>query len=179
MRSQPIIILMAMWACLLIVSSAHGGARTYLELDNIAGDTTNTSHRCHTEVSSWIASGGVPRPSSMTGTRGSGRDSGGRISILTRQDSATRSLKRNIAAGNHVGRVSLQIQNMPGKKGQAYYVEIRLTNAVIQSYKPGSGGTEEITFGYNSINFMYTSTGPAPQSGSEPGSYEVDSGTSK
>ena len=135
----------------------------FIKISDIPGESTDDKHKDWIEVLSF--SGGVSQRSSGSASTAGGasaeRADFADFSIVKALDKASPKLALACASGTHIREVVLELCRAGGDKVK--YYEVKLTNSIISSYRPGGsshGGEtlplEEISFNYGKIEWTYT-----------------------
>ena len=144
----------------------------FIKISDIQGESTDDKHKDWIEVLSF--SGGVSQRASGSASTAGGasaeRADFADFSIVKALDKASPKLALTCANGQHIKEVVLELCRAGGDKVK--YYEVKLTNSIITSYRPGGsshGGEtlplEEVSFNYGKIEWTYTQQKRADGSG--------------
>lgn len=134
---------------------------TFLEITDIKGESTDKDHKEWIEVLSfnWGVSQMASGVASSSGGGSSQRADFQDLSVVKELDSASPLLNKACWGGQHIAKVTLQLNRAAGDKRQKY-MEYVMENVIISSVSIGGGGggvpTESVTFNYGSITTTYT-----------------------
>jgi type VI secretion system secreted protein Hcp len=144
----------------------------FLKIDGIPGESTDDKHKDWIEILSF--SSGVTQATSGSASTGGGataqRADFADFSIVKTLDKASPKIFKACADGTHVKVITIELCRAGGDKLK--YMEWKLSNAIISSYRPGGsshGGEalplEEVSFNYGKIEVAYTQQKRADGSG--------------
>lgn len=135
----------------------------YLFVKDIPGESTDDKHKDWIEVLSY-STGITQRPSGSASTAGGAtaeRADFEDFSIVKALDKASPKLAVACAGGTHIPEVKLELCRAGEQKVK--YMEYKLTDCIVSSYKPGGVAkeretlpTEEVSFNYGKIEWTYT-----------------------
>ncbi len=134
---------------------------TFLEIEGIKGESSDKDHPDWIEILSfnWGVSQMASGSASSAGGGSSQRADFQDLSIVKELDMASPLLNKACWGGQHIGKVTLQLNRAAGAKRQKY-MEYVMENVIISSVSIGGGGggvpTESLTFNYGKITTTYT-----------------------
>ncbi len=134
---------------------------TFLQIDDIKGESTDKGHENWIEILSfnWGVSQMASGSASSSGGGSSQRADFQDLSIVKELDSSSPLLNKACWGGQHIGKVTLELNRAAGEKRQKY-MEYVMENVIISSVSIGGGGggvpTESVTFNYGKITTTYT-----------------------
>lgn len=140
---------------------------TFLLIDGVKGESTDSKHKDWIEVSSYSAAA-VP-PASATAAEKPGVSQHGDLVLSKHVDSASPKLQQLCSSGKHISKATIEVMRASGDKPVKYLV-IEMTDVVISSVSPqikpkierpsGKAGadlpTESISLNYGTIKWTYT-----------------------
>jgi type VI secretion system secreted protein Hcp len=128
--------------------------KTFLKLDGISGESTDSKHKGEIELQSFsLASGGGSHASGGGGSAGKVHVQSFVITKVI--DKASPMLFKAAGEGKHINGGVITFARKAGK-GQQEYLKIKLTDILVSSYKSGVNGgskpSEELTFTFQKAN---------------------------
>ncbi|WP_428353123.1 Hcp family type VI secretion system effector [Methyloprofundus sp.] len=145
---------------------------TYMKIDPIKGESTDTAHTDWVEVESF--SHGLSQPmsgASGTGGRAASRADFGPFVVSKSVDNSTPDLNLYCAQGTHIAILELEVCQETGEK--VCYLKYELENVMIQSVSLSGGGSmrpsESVAFVYDKISWTYTAVNNDGSTGSVAG----------
>ncbi len=137
----------------------------FLKIEGIPGECTDDKHKGWIEVLSF--STGISQPSSGSASSGGGRSAEranfSDFSVVKVVDKASPKLALFCANGEHIKEITLELCRASGDKQK--YLEIKLSDSIVSSYRPGGSAQgsetlpiEEISFNYGKFEVTYTET---------------------
>ena len=145
---------------------------TYLKIDPIKGESTDTKHKDWIEVESFNS--GVSQP--MSGPSGTGGRAASRADfdafvVSKSVDASTPDLNLYCASGKHIAKLELEVCQETGEK--VNYLKYELENVMVQSVSISGGGSERpfenVAFVYDKISWTYTAVKNDGSEGSKSG----------
>lgn len=135
----------------------------FLKIEGIPGESTDSNHTDWIEVLSFNT--GITQPTSASASTGGGgpseRANFQDFSVVKALDKSSPLIALACANGTHIGEVIIELCRAGGDKLK--YMEYKLSNCIISSWRPGGssqGGEtlplEEISFNYGKIAWTYT-----------------------
>ncbi len=135
----------------------------FLKIDGIPGESTDDKHKDWIEILSF--SSGVTQAhggsASTAGGATAQRADFADFSIVKMLDKSTPKIFEACATGAHVKSITIELCRAGGDKVK--YMEWKLSNSIISSYRPGGSAhsgealpTEEVSFNYGKIELTYT-----------------------
>ncbi len=134
---------------------------TFLEIDGIAGESSDADHKNWIEILSynWGVSQSASGTASSSGGGSTQRADFQDLSIVKELDSSSPLINKACWGGTHIAKVVLQLNRAAGDARQKY-MEYTLQNVIISSVSIGGGGggvpTESVTFNYGKLETVYT-----------------------
>jgi len=140
---------------------------SFLQIDGIKGDSTDSAHKNWIEVESYThriaqARGGA---ASAQGVHAGGRADHDDFTIVKRLDSATPLLARYCCDGKHIPNIRMELCRAMGDK--TTFMVYSFKDSMVASVAPSGSASsedpipmEEVTFRYGQINWEYTQTDP-------------------
>ncbi len=132
---------------------------TYLKIDPIKGESTDTAHKDWIEVESFSTDVSQPLSGpSGTGGRSAARADFGPFMVTKSVDVGSPDLNQYCAQGKHIAKLELEVCQETGSK--ECYLKYELENVMVQSVNVGGGGSmrpqENVAFVYDKISWCYT-----------------------
>jgi type VI secretion system secreted protein Hcp len=145
----------------------------FIKIDGIPGESTDDKHKDWIEALSF--SSGVSQPTAGSASTGGGaaaqRANFSDFSFVKTLDKSSPKLALACADGTHIKEITLELCRAGGSDKVKYY-EIKMSNSIISSYRPGGssqGGEnlplEEISINYGKIEWTYIQQKRADGSG--------------
>jgi len=137
-------------------------ADVFLQIDGIAGESTDDKHKNWIEVLSY--SHGVSQSGAGSRSTG-GAATGGRcdhqdFSIVKTLDKASPTLNLYCSNGTHIKKMKMELCRATGSKEP--YMNYLFEDVIVSSVSIGGGGggmpTESVTFNYGRIDWVYVET---------------------
>ena len=145
---------------------------TYLKIDPIKGESTDTAHAEWIEVESF--SSGLSQPmsgASGTGGRAASRADFDAFVVNKSVDASTPDLNLYCAQGKHIAKLELEVCQETGEK--VCYLKYELENVMVQAVNISGGGSERpsesVAFVYDKISWTYTAINNDGTAGSATG----------
>jgi type VI secretion system secreted protein Hcp len=129
----------------------------FVKIGDVAGESTDGTHKDSIEVLSW--SWGVSNPVSSTGTTGlsAGKDSLSEISFMQMMDKSTPALQLACATGKHYPTATLTARKSGG--GQVDYLIVKMFEVFVSSLQvsqgEGSVPAINVSLAYNKMELEY------------------------
>ncbi len=145
---------------------------TYLNIDPIKGESTDTAHKGWIEVDSF--SSGVSQP--MSGPSGTGGRAASRADfapfvVNKKVDASTPDLNLYCSSGKHIAKLVLEVCQETGEK--VNYLKYELENVMVHSVSISGGGSERpsesVAFVYDKISWTYTAVKDNGSAGTKTG----------
>ncbi len=132
---------------------------TYLKIDPIKGESTDTKHKDWIEVLDFSNNLSQPMSGpSGTGGRSASRADFGTLTVQKLVDTATPDLAQYCAQGKHIAKLELEVCQETGEK--VNYFKYEMENVMVKSSHINGAGserpTESIEFVFDKIGWEYT-----------------------
>jgi type VI secretion system secreted protein Hcp len=132
---------------------------TYLKIDPLKGESTDTKHKDWIEVTSFEH--GLSQPMSGpsgTGGRAASRADFDTLTVEKMVDTATPDLNQYCAQGKHIAKLELEVCQETGDK--VTYLKYEMENVMVKSVAINGAGsdrpTERVEFVFDKIGWEYT-----------------------
>ena len=134
---------------------------SYLQIDGVKGDSTDSGHRDWIEIHSFSHT--ITQPASATAASAGGgtyaRTKHGDFEVVKEIDLASPKLFELCSSGKHIKKIVIDLMRASGD-APVKYMSIELDNAVISMVSvegnPGGAPMERVAFNYNQIKWTYT-----------------------
>ena len=132
---------------------------SYLKIDPLKGESTDTAHKDWIEIDSFNMSVSQPISGpSGTGGRAAARADFSSLGVSKSVDTASCDLNQYCASGKHIAKLELEVCQETGSK--VCYWKYTLEDVMVQSVSIGGGGSgrpmESVSFVFDKIKWEYT-----------------------
>lgn len=132
---------------------------TYLKIDPIKGESTDTKHKDWIEVTNFSQSLSQPMSGpSGTGGRAASRADFSSLTVEKLVDKASPDLNQYCAQGKHIAKLELEVCQETGEK--VNYLKYKMENVMVKSVAISGAGSERadetVEFVFGKVDWEYT-----------------------